>query len=275
MLEFLKKKYSKIENAIIESSKPQLTTAQLVEQIHDDFFTEVNKILESANIMNSLDSQHQDLVDKSKRLKDSGFTNSKEVRESEIELNRISKLRHDNESKKSIIKAINYFSVRYPQYKFITEQSVKKICEKYGLVYSKIQNYIGSVPDKNLKHIEDFKIKDEDKCYIREESWGWGDSIDIRFIDQSQYNYGLTNGTIRNNHRTVSYKISPLEIAATVGDFNTKGKQVEDFKLKNIPVPPDPIVLHPVLFEDKKYYLIVTAWGPEASDADVVNERMN
>ena len=53
--------------------------------------------------------------------------------------------------------------------------------------------------------------------------------------------------------------------------------EVQNFKLtekKVIPVP-DPVVMQPVLFNDIEYYLIVTAWGEEASDVEVVNQIMN
>jgi len=38
---------------------------------------------------------------------------------------------------------------------------------------------------------------------------------------------------------------------------------------------PDPVVLCPVMYGSEKYYLIVTAWGKEASDKAVVNQKMN
>jgi hypothetical protein len=41
------------------------------------------------------------------------------------------------------------------------------------------------------------------------------------------------------------------------------------FKLSKIEVS-DPVVLHPVMFKGIKYYLIITAWGLEASDELVV-----
>jgi len=275
MLEFLKKKYDKIEKTFTENDVSQLTTEELVEQIHEDFFTEVNRILESAKIMSSLDTQHQDLIDKSKRLKQLGFVNSKEVREAENEVRRLSKLREENSKKESLIRAINYFSVQYPQYKFITEESVKRICDKYGLVYSKIGDYIGAVPDKNLKHIEEFKIKSVDEAYLKITRFyhRWSADDDVKYINKQSYDYG-SNQEQRSEDYRESYEKAPLEIAAPISDFNMKGKQVENFKLKNIPIP-DPVVLKSVMFEQQKYYLIVTAWGPEASDADVVNERMN
>jgi len=35
------------------------------------------------------------------------------------------------------------------------------------------------------------------------------------------------------------------------------------------------VVLKPVVYNKQKYYLIVTAWGLEASDELVVNQKMN
>ena len=50
--------------------------------------------------------------------------------------------------------------------------------------------------------------------------------------------------------------------------------ELKDFKLSKIEIP-DPVVLQPVNFKGEKYYLIVTAWGDEASDELVVNETLN
>jgi len=50
--------------------------------------------------------------------------------------------------------------------------------------------------------------------------------------------------------------------------------KVKDFKISKIEIP-DPVVLKPVYYGGQKHYLIVTAWGLEASDELVVNEKMN
>lgn len=50
---------------------------------------------------------------------------------------------------------------------------------------------------------------------------------------------------------------------------------IKDFKLQEKIEVPDPIVLKPVFYKDQKYYLIVTAWGLESTDQDVINEKMN
>lgn len=71
-----------------------------------------------------------------------------------------------------------------------------------------------------------------------------------------------------------AYSAAPLEIAAPRKDFNMTDMEVRDFKIQKIEIP-DPVVLCPVLHKGTKHYLIVTAWGPEASDDLVVNQKMN
>lgn len=234
--------------------------SQIIEEIHESFYTEVNKLLESANIQSSLTTDKQDLIDKRNRLVALGFNNSAEVKEAESEIQRLQTLEKENLQKKELIEAINYFSFKYPAYKFITEESVKKICQKYGLVYGTIDRYIGTVPDKNLKHMEDFKISEDDECYIY-----FGSLYDdVSFIDKNWYE--LRGG---------SYIIKcSLEIAAPITDFNLESHEVKDFKFSKTPIP-DPVVLKPVIFNKQKYYLIVTAWGDEASDELVLNSNHN
>ncbi len=70
------------------------------------------------------------------------------------------------------------------------------------------------------------------------------------------------------------YSKCPLEIAAPVKDFNMTSHEIKDFKISKIEIP-DPVVLQPVIYEGIKHYLIVTAWGDEAEDELVVNQKMN
>ena len=258
------------------------TTVEIIEEIHDSFFTEVDKLFATAKISNSLDTDKQALLDKCKRLKALGFTNTKEVKEAEIEIERLNKLQKENEEKQELIEAINFFSITYPTYKFITEDSVNKICQKYGLVYGEISRYLGTVPDKNLKHIEQFNVHDNHECYLTETIYmgmRGNSSMNKRYITKDEHekiklrykdNFALMFSIYS---REVNLKC-PLEIAAPVKDFNMEGMEVKNNKIQKIEIP-DPIVLKPVIFKDKKHYLIVTAWGEEASDEVVVNQQMN
>ncbi len=268
------------------------TVNEVIEEIHENFYTEVDKLLASAKIANSLDTDKQDLIDKCVRLKALGFTNTKEVKEAEAEIARLDELKRDNEAKKTLIEAINYFSFKYPNYKFITEKSVEKICAKYNLVYGAIDRYTGTVPDKNLKHIEDFRVLEDDECFVYEElhSSRFGGiengEISIRKEYKTSKSFKKEQG-LKNNpdwyrqamsmrrmgYREINMKC-PLEIAAPLKDFNMTNAEVKGFKISKIEIP-DPIVLKPVIFNNQKHYLIVTAWGLEASDELVVNQKFN
>lgn len=277
------KKTERNEVAVLEP-KVQLkgkTTNELVEEIHETFFTEVDKLFATAKVSNSLDTDKQALLDKCKRLKALGFTNTKEVKEAEIEIERLNKLQKENEEKQELIEAINFFSITYPTYKFITEDSVNKICQKYGLVYGEISRYLGTVPDKNLKHIEQFNVHDKHECYYKETIYYGG--FDGITSDGKKYITKDENEAIEEQYKKMDYRLMrrrvvnlkcPLEIAAPVKDFNMEGMEVKNNKIQKIEIP-DPIVLKPVIFKDKKHYLIVTAWGEEASDEIVVNQQMN
>lgn len=257
------------------------TTNQIVDEIHETFYTEVDKLLASALQSNSLDTDKNELIEKCNRLKALGFTNTKEVKEAEAEIDRLYQIKIENEQKDSLIEAINYFSFKYPQYKFITQESVRKICQKYGLVYGIIDRYIGTVPDNNLKQMEEFKIDEQDECYYIKK---YGVFCFIRTTLYSGfYNKEMFYKEMKKKDGLEipsSYPVyfegykCPLEIAAPVKDFDMRDMEVKDYEISKIEIP-DPVVLKPVIFKDKKYYLIVTAWGQEGLDEDVVNNKMN
>ncbi len=278
--------YNTFEQVILSRKSP----AQLVEEIHETFYTEVDRLLEAAKISKSTETDKKEMIEKRDRLINMGFTASKNVVEGEEEVKRILQAKIDNAANEKLVRAINYFSHSYPQYKFITEASVKKICAKYNLIYGGVDRYIGTVPDKNLKDIENFKIKEKDECYLRSSRWtrerdyiGYSEakgkiepqehavSSESSFAQMSRIVGYSISGAMHNDY-TISNAV--LEIAAPLSDFNMKDHEVKDFKIGKIHVP-DPVVLKPVFFEGEKHYLIVTAWGAEASDELVVNQKMN
>lgn len=261
-----------------KTAAPAKSKNEVIQEIHGSFFTAPDDLLAQAKISKSVETTKQELIDKAARLSSLGFANTKEVQEAQIEIDRLNRLDAENQAKASMIRAIEHFSFRYPQYKFITEASVKKICAKYNLVYGNVGKYIGTVPDKNLKHIEDFKIKDEDKAYLEVEEGMF--HYATRFIDQNTYSrqvnphsYDAMRG-VRYRTTSTSYRECPLTIVAPVSDFNMGKSELKDFQVSDVFIP-DPIVLAPVFFEGQRHFLVVTAWGEEASDQDVVNQKMN
>lgn len=263
---------------IIFKKKEEVTvvtksTNQLIQEIHEDFMTEVDKLLAEAKITREIKTDKEDLLNKSEQLKKLGFVSAKEVKDAEAEENRLEALKVENNRKESLVKTINYFTDKYPLYKFITESSVKRICEKYGLIYGPVNKFIAEVPQKNLEEIAKFKIQSEDMCYIEETHYRRSNSPTTRIVGAYKYTHQYSDD---ENFRYNYYPMS-LEIAAPKSNFDMLNMEVRNFKLtetikKEIP---DPIVLQPVFYNGTKHYLIVTAWGTEASDSEVINEKMN
>lgn len=261
-----------------EETSVTVVKSPTVEMVHNHFYTEVDRLLEEAKVLHSTEA-NKSLLEKGEKLRQLGFINSTETRLSQVEEQRVRKLQGENMKKENMVKAIEYFGTKYPQYKFITEQSVKDICKKYSLIYGTVNHYIGNVPERDLERMLQFKVDVKDRLYVRVVSYTFGQNKDV--IDYETYKKSIereANRGIADPRTAISYTVEYeehlLEICAPASDFNVNGMEVEDFNLKEKPKVADPVVLHPVFFQGTKYYLIVTAWGDEASDEKVVNERM-
>jgi hypothetical protein len=264
------------EKAITSASKPTIAVVsqkKVIEEIHETFFTEVDRLLAEAKISKSTETQYEDLLKKQERLKNLGFSQTKEMIAAQAEIARLEAINKENANKETLIKAIEYFSMKYPTYKFITEQSVKKICQKYGLIYGGIDKYKGTVPDRAIEDMERFKIEEVDEAWIKSSDFVGFRGISNERTFVSHYIGTKSTSTSGHYYHEIFYKAS-LEIAAPLSDFDTRGMETKDFQLCRIEVP-DPIVLQPVMFNNNKYYLIVTAWGLEAKDELVFNPKMN
>ncbi len=289
MIKLFKKKTVKPvlqkDRPVSEEVQKERPVSEVVQEIHDTFYSEVDRILEEANIKVSTEPSDKKLVEKTDRLKALGFIGTKDVEKGEAVKREIALAESMNIAKEKVKKAVQYFSHKYPQYKFITEESVKKICEKYGLVYGQVEHYQGDVPDANLEHMENFKINEEDVAwemysFIFMSGTRYGEKIlsenEAKEITNKKIQERLTGDYYAYQRMAMSNDViqkCPLEIAAPKTDFDTKNMDVSGFKITKS--YPDPVVLQPVVFERVKYYLIVTAWGLEASDEAVVNHKMN
>lgn len=119
----------------------------IVDEIHNEFFTAGDKLLEQAkHILSDLELKD---IHKGNRLAAIGFHKTKEAvqylyDESVIKLN------------KDVSNIIVSYKKSHPFNKFITEQQVELICKKYGLVCGDISIYSGFVPEYKLSIIEKF-----------------------------------------------------------------------------------------------------------------------
>lgn len=273
-------------------------TKIIIDQIHKEFNTAGEQLmLEAKDLLATLSEEE---IRKAERLAKLGFTESTTVKGNKDKVV-LKELAHKN------LKIINEYAIAYPNQKFITEEQVEAICKKYNLVCGLVSTYKGFVPEKNLKEIEVFGgVKSQHRAaemvqilklkvsYSFYRDWN---PIIKDFIKRGIKVSNIDSWRLSSELREHKKKYFPrykteydtpsfdpaeaitvpgsdsLLICAPLKDMNTKGlKQVgfQFFQTKRISFP-DPVVLKPI----QGGYLILTAWGDEASDPLVVNEKMN
>jgi hypothetical protein len=280
--------------------KKTVTYSPQIEAIHHEFDTAADVLLEEANSI--IEGTNIAAVEKHAKLKRLGFGNSSEVARTE-------KAVEDHTKAKILAELVTSYKQHYPLNKFITDEQVKTICAKYGLVFGPTQNYIGFVPSKNLEEIADFKLKAEDIFYFKrikevvyynsKDSETKGGKEVAAFlatnpiiIETSNLYYASSssdydgemlirhmcpNSPSINRVYTDSFSNrEALSICAPEKDFNFENKVKNGFQVSELfkvtySVAPDPGVLKKV----RGGYLIVTVWGDEASDPILVNEINN
>lgn len=214
-------------------------------EIHDEF------CLASDNLLEEVKQVLQDDFE-ADRLKELGFKSIKKVSD-----------REDVLTKRRYAETVAYYRQKYPFRKFLLQLSVEAICKKYGLLCGDVHNFTGEIPQKNVEEILSFKVRDEDRPESDDTTWfssgRMGEKFDKFFLCEGKW----CEEKVESTHRE---KIT-LKICAPEAMFNKKNLNVVDGYM----LVSDPIVLQPV----KGGYLIVTAWGDEATDEIVVNEGMN
>jgi hypothetical protein len=215
-----------------------------------------------------VDSRIVEQVKKAERLKGLGFTNSKEIS--------IADKVKKGQSQKSFA---TYYKKKYPFLKFITEEQLNHICNKYGLVYSIAPNYTGNIPDKNLDEIERAKIDTKD--YV---DWPQ-ESVRLKELDRefeiekhttddiySKERILKEDSLIRRDYsrevamcydrRTNLYIVAPQHLFKS---SERTGNELRNKELK------DPIVFRWC----RGGLLIISKWGDEADDPILTVPELN
>ena len=136
-----------------------------IEQIHSDFDTAVETLLEISNqrqqIAESLEvpQEEKDHAD-GLFLKEMWFGNAALAKKIE-EFNNLtdsvkSQKRHGVEVSKSINSLVQKYQTLFPFHKFILYSQVIQICEKYNLYLSPSDFYKGEIPARNIQEMRDF-----------------------------------------------------------------------------------------------------------------------
>ena len=256
-------------------NKPKTETSYpaIVEEIHNEFYTAGETILQEATCL--LKELEQKDLAKGKRLAALGFGKTREA---------VAAIETENKlaTTKEIAELVVYYQANYPNNKFITEAQVKQICEKYGLILGDTSMYKGFVPENKLSLIEGFKVKDKDRELLFDFGGTYYTLQELKetsvfgvskyISNQRDYDYLISVGKPAKSiygYPRSKYDDDKLKICAPLKDMEIpQGKEVKGYKIQDIP---DPVVLQPV----KGGCLIVCAWGDEASDEIVVNQKMN
>ena len=263
-----------------------LTEKEIIDQIHKEFYTASDEaLIEAKEYLASLDNN-----EKLGTLHSLGFVNAKGVKD-HVETNTKA------DSIRTMSQIITKMSQSYPFYKFITAENVNKICKKYNLACAPVDRYLGDVPHKNVVEIEKFTSNYSYHTAFERVTdityqYGSLDSTAIRRFktwlktqktvteQEAHTKFRDLGGTRGGINCKVEKKMmnETLHICAPKKDLNLKGlskagsifSMAQIFKINEVTIP-DPVVLCQI----PEGYLIITAWGNEASDPLVVNEKMN
>lgn len=198
-----------------------------------------------------------------------------------------------------------YYSQKYPLYKFITEHQLGKIRTKYNLMTDQLSRFKGNIPEKNVEELMQFNIKRNDietdqYRHLSDITDRWAietgrgvQSIYERLYMNSPSTEVRINRDVRRpltgpNFYTEAFERTAEKMHAARREEKTQARNMHlneianefpracsitaDRALFNAPDRDlDPIVTVAV----KGGYLVVTAWGAEACDPDVVNQKMN
>lgn len=273
-MKYLENIFNKRRNISTESTKTEvievieegLTDSEIIQRIHNEFNTSGEKLLNEAKKVLEECKEHQ--TDKAKRMQALGFHNTEAVKNLKEATNKEYKAL-------KFAQTVKYYSLHYPNNKFITKEEVEKICSKYNLVYGEVSLYKGDIPDKNLKEIENFNLREEDYLYSEITSFRGldiGEEITKHTKESfltAKSKYEISKSSSSRIYKRFSCTKGSLYIAAPESDMDTSGMKLDNFKL--VREIPDPVVLQEV----KDGFLIITAWGDEASDSLVVNQKFN
>ena len=263
-------KSKKTENVVTQPKPLSTKTRAIIEQIHDDFDTGSQKLLDEALLIINKETK----TDKGERISSLGFTAAKPAVEAQ-------KIVTEKREKESLAGLIRLYQQVYPFNKFITEDVVKIICKKYNLVFGKAEWYIGDIPEKNVLEMENFKLREEDyeknynswysykDRYFQHEGSEKNDRASYYGYPKWREVFGGQEFVHRPKDEAVHLVRIPFKICAPRKDFIKNLDLTDTYNLSlNIP---DPVVLQPVIGG----YLIITKWGLEAEDKYLLNEKMN
>lgn len=268
-----------------------------IEKIHNEFDTAPDRLLEEAKALIEKENNVQidkRIFDRGETLNKLGFVKVADAVTSDAEKKRIAQLDAIKKAKREEAEIILYYKASYPFLKFLTIDELNRICKKYGLIYTYVSKYIGTVPDKNLKEIEngqDLFLRDIDpkRNIISQGKYTLTGSESISWLNHKGIDHNFMDSPVSEILRWSTALNAPygltkdggFQIAAPAGMFDLTGMQKKDGSYEFGDIPPAPpyqprITRDPIVF---KYcrggILVYSKWGLEASDPALINPVEN
>lgn len=156
------------------------------------------------------------------------------------------------------------YKKRYPLHKIITKNKVIMICKKYELVLGAMERFAGYIPEKNMAELRVFPSY---TIYYRVADCDYDTLYEAEKASREHRNtFGF-----KTNPKIVEKKHSgSFYVCAAKNEFILRDEDVD------LTINTDPIILFcPARDWNKDVFIIVTAWGEEASDENIRNEKMN
>lgn len=275
---------------------------EIIQEIHDSFDNAQDELLIQARKI--IVETTSNISGKGERLKALGFSASKVIAKEEKEKQKLLKSKED-------ARLVEYYKNTYPFLKFLKEEQLDTICEKYGLVYASVDRYTEDVPEKNLRDLENVQpLKSDDTqnnrfFIIVEKPWvsapadlkeilSNGFYVDEimnrrfyiwnRLSDSDILRYAKSHGGYTGNYdgftidsggrcSVTEVDMSKLFIAAPKSHFDLEGTKSKGFALLSGKTTEikDPIVFRYV----RGGIQVLTKWGLEAEDPELQVGLMN
>lgn len=280
------------------------SNAAVIAEIHNEFDTAEERIAQQANsLLAELKIPTETSIEeKAKRLRKLGFVSTKEVEEAQILEEKRKKQATLYVNTKEQAKLLMYYKRTYPFQKFLTEQELQRICDKYNLIYAPVHRYKEAVPSKNLKDMEQVTpMKTEDSEGIRyvcrpnnsnissacpkelraefSEGINAPSPWEARNIILKKYG-AIADMYVRYWHfdwKTTEVNKEGFFIAAPKSHFDLSGLKNEKGNKYAFLSIIEKEIKDPIVFDYCKggFIRVVTKWGLEASDPALLNEIDN
>ena len=182
-------------------------------------------------------------------------------------------------------RAQEYEKKYFGQYKFLLKPQLERLCEKYDLYVRTPEFFLGDIPEKNFSDIMGFKVDIRDLPNFDHLSYekqleivrNIKKSLNIYDpLNENYHHFNLSIEHIRGMDRELN--INTIQIAAVKKLFDEKAFEKSDARILGMPElePIHQVELDPiVLCEVNGGYIVVTAWGDEANDELLFDQKQN